>query len=61
MGTRIVDQGGRRKKRLGDLLVSSGAITEEQLATALDNQKVTGKKLGESLIDLGYISDIDIT
>lgn len=60
MGTRIVDQGGRRKKRLGDLLVSSGAITEEQLATALDNQKVTGKKLGESLIDLGYISEVDI-
>lgn len=60
LGTRIVDQGGRRKKRLGDLLVSSGVITEEQLSTALDNQKVTGKKLGESLIDLGYITDRDI-
>lgn len=60
MGTRIVDQGGRRKKKLGDLLVSSGSISEEQLLTALDNQKVTGKKLGESLIDLGYITDLDI-
>lgn len=60
MGTRIEDQGGRKKKRLGDLLVSTGSITEEQLGTALDNQKVTGKKLGESLIDLGYITDLDI-
>lgn len=60
LGTRIVDQGGRKKKKLGDLLVSSGAISEEQLLTALDNQKVTGKKLGESLIDLGYITDRDI-
>lgn len=60
MGTRIVDQGGRKKKKLGDLLVSSGSISEEQLLTALDNQKVTGKKLGESLIDLGYITDTDI-
>ncbi len=60
MGTRIVDQGGRRKKRLGDLLVTSGAISEEQLVTALENQKATGRKLGESLIDLGYISDMDI-
>lgn len=60
MGTRIVDQGGRRKKRLGDLLVTSGAISEEQLVTALENQKATGRKLGESLIDLGYITDMDI-
>lgn len=60
MGTRIVDQGGRRKKRLGDLLVSSGIITEDQLRIALDDQKNTGKILGESLIDLGYITDLDI-
>ena len=60
MGTRIVEQNGRRKKRLGDLLVSSGAITEEQLMQALEEQKQTKKKLGEILVDLNFITDIDI-
>ena len=31
--------GFRRKKRLGDLLVEVGVITEEQLGTALEMQK----------------------
>jgi len=60
LGTRIVDQGGRRKKRLGDILVSSGAITEEQLMEALEEQKKSKKKLGEALVDLNFLSDMDI-
>ncbi|AOT68185.1 type II secretion system ATPase GspE [Geosporobacter ferrireducens] len=40
-----------KNKRLGDLLVESGLITEEQLMHALQLQKKLNKKLGEVLIE----------
>ena len=43
------------KIRLGDLLVQNEVITEDQLMTALSEQKKTGNKLGKVLVDLGYI------
>ena len=47
-----------RKKRLGELLVDAGAITQEQLETALAEQKKkTGQKLGAVLIDMGSITE----
>jgi len=36
-------------KRLGDMLVSVGLITEQQLTAALEEQKKDGRKLGEIL------------
>ncbi|QHQ61951.1 type II secretion system protein GspE [Anaerocolumna sedimenticola] len=51
----------RIKKRLGDLLVDAGIITESQLNIALNEQKkVKGRKLGETLIDLGFTDEIEI-
>ncbi len=47
----------RRRIRLGELLVQQGAITEEQLASALAEQKRTGRKLGRVLGDLGLMSE----
>ena len=47
----------RRRIRLGELLVQQGAISEEQLATALTEQKRTGRKLGRVLGDLGFMSE----
>ena len=35
--------------RLGDLLVSSGVISQDQLGQALARQKETKKRLGEEL------------
>lgn len=45
--------------RLGDLLVSSGAITEDQLGLALEKQKEMGqgKRLGTVLIESGIITE----
>ncbi|QUN07691.1 Flp pilus assembly complex ATPase component TadA [Shewanella yunxiaonensis] len=43
--------------RLGDLLVQEQIITEEQLLSALAEQKKTGRKLGRTLIDMAYISE----
>ena len=41
--------------RIGDLLKSSGVITDIQLEIALENQKTTGNQLGHVLIELGYV------
>lgn len=48
---------GRKKIRIGDVLVAAGAITEEQLQEGLAKQKETGTKLGNALVDLGFISN----
>jgi MSHA biogenesis protein MshE len=45
------------KMRLGDLLVHEHIITNEQLMQALNSQKSTGRKLGDTLIELGYIGE----
>ncbi|UCC78665.1 MAG: Flp pilus assembly complex ATPase component TadA [Candidatus Zixiibacteriota bacterium] len=45
------------KKRIGELLVESGAISPEQLKIALDKQKTTGQRIGQVLISLGMISE----
>jgi MSHA biogenesis protein MshE len=46
-----------KKIRLGDLLVENQLITEEQLQSALKEQKDQGGRLGSTLIDLGYIDE----
>jgi len=47
----------KKKIRIGDLLIQNGIITEDQLMTALSEQKKTGRKLGAALIDLGYVDE----
>ncbi len=49
------------KKPLGDILVTRGIITEQQLRVALDEQKQTHRRLGEVLTTLGYASEEQIT
>lgn len=50
----------RMKKKLGDLLVDSGKITNAQLLDSLKQQNLTGKRLGEILIENGVIIEEDI-
>jgi adsorption protein B len=45
----------RPRRMLGELLVEAGVITGEQLAAALEEQKRTGRKLGQVLEALGFI------
>ncbi|MBL4911247.1 MAG: Flp pilus assembly complex ATPase component TadA [Alteromonadaceae bacterium] len=45
------------KMRLGDLLVHEHIITNEQLQQALNSQKSSGRKLGDTLIDQGFLSE----
>lgn len=48
------------KKKLGNILVENGKISEVQLMQALDKQKNTKKKLGEVLIEEGLITEEEI-
>ncbi len=43
--------------RLGELLVRKGLITAKQLDDALQEQKISGNKLGTSLVKLGFLSE----
>jgi MSHA biogenesis protein MshE len=47
----------KRRIRLGDVLLEHGTITAEQLATALTEQRRSGRKLGRVLGDLGFVSE----
>ena len=51
-----------RKKRLGDLLVEAGTITQDQLTQALNVQKTEkkGQRLGDVLMDLGFTDEKQI-
>ncbi len=50
----------RQKKRLGDILVAARAISEEQLAVALEQQKGSKQKLGSILINTGVLTETQI-
>jgi type IV pilus assembly protein PilB len=45
------------KKRLGDILVHAGMITEDQLAVAIEAQKKTKERLGKTLIRLNFVTE----
>jgi MSHA biogenesis protein MshE len=45
---------------LGDLLLEKKLISEQQLKEALEEQRVSGRKLGRVLIDIGAISEPDL-
>lgn len=44
------------KKRLGEILLDLGVITEEQLAHALQIQREEKRLLGQVLIKLAYVT-----
>lgn len=50
----------KEKKRLGDMLIDEGLITEEQLVKALKTAKESGKRIGETLVEGGFTTDAAI-
>ncbi|MBI3810898.1 MAG: hypothetical protein HY283_01650 [Nitrospirae bacterium] len=48
-------------ERLGEYLVKAGRITESQLSSALERQVTMGGRLGTNLIELGFLSENDLT
>lgn len=53
----MVDASGRKRIRIGDLLVAQQMISQDQLEEALSEQKNTGRKLGRQLVDLGFVEE----
>lgn len=51
---------GQKNVPIGKLLLMQGLITVDQLEYALKMQKQKGKKLGDTLIELGYIKEKDL-
>ncbi len=47
-------------RRIGDILIDKGLITDETLQQTLEIQKQTGKKLGQVLVDERYITENDL-
>jgi len=47
-------------KQLGEVLVEHGAITNQQLEKALVFQKENGGLIGEVLVQLGFLREVDI-
>jgi len=50
----------RRPKKLGELLVERGMITQAQLNDALEEQKFTKRFLGETLVSRGLVTEEQI-
>ena len=46
-----------KKIRIGDLLIAQQVITQQQLETALAEQKQSGRKLGQVLVAKGFLSE----
>lgn len=53
---RVLDR-YRKRLRVGHILIKMGAITNEQLQVALQMRVVYRKRLGETLMALGYVSE----
>jgi type IV pilus assembly protein PilB len=52
---------GPRRILLGELLVESKVITAEQLREVLDSPREAGKKLGQALLERGWITEAQLT
>lgn len=48
------------RRQMGDILVTAGMLTPQQLKSALEVQRSSGLRLGEVLIGLGYAGEADI-
>ena len=48
-------------KRIGELLVEGGVLSQSQLEQALFQQRKEGRKLGQLLIELGLVSETQVT
>jgi type IV pilus assembly protein PilB len=51
---------GKIKKRLGDMLIDEGLITQDQLNKALVAAKETNTRIGEALVENGVVTERDI-
>lgn len=51
---------GRLKARIGEILLKQGVVTEDELTIGLLMQHGTPKLIGEVLVNLEYVTPMDI-
>jgi len=49
-----------QKNLIGELLLHAGAVTQVQLDQGLARQKTTGKRLGQTLMELGFVTEAEM-
>src|SRR5207245_9467506 len=50
----------KRRRKLGEVLLEAGLLTQDQLTKALEECARSGQRLGEDLVDPGIVSERDI-
>jgi MSHA biogenesis protein MshE len=48
------------RRNITAILVEAGAVTPDQVVVALSRQQETGRRIGETLVELGFVSEEDI-
>jgi type IV pilus assembly protein PilB len=48
-------------EHLGELLIRDGLLTRDQLKVALADQRQQGRRLGYSLVKLGFVNEVELT
>ena len=48
------------RRRLGEILVELGLVTEDQISAALEEQRASGNRLGDVLLKAGYATPRDL-
>jgi hypothetical protein len=56
----LLDKCGKRLG-LSDLLVNRGRVEPSEIAAARERQKQNGCRLGETLVEMGFIDDVTLT
>ncbi len=55
--TRTPAQASRSKKKLGELLIDAGLISDAHIKAALHEQKKWGGRLGKTLVEMGFVTE----
>jgi hypothetical protein len=60
-GVIYIDQRGKGEIRLGEILVLRGVVAEENVEDALKVQGLSGKRIGDILIELGHATEQELS
>jgi hypothetical protein len=60
MGVRRRNRANGARPKIGEMLVARGLVTERDVHEALARQRATGRRLGETLFEIGAISSFDL-
>ena len=48
-------------KKIGDILIESGKVSERDIERAMLAQREMGERIGQVLVKLGLVSELDMT